>query len=1229
MSWPSEDGGRRSTGLRDTGEEPRHVRTGRTMGLRAGGDRRRRVRTDAEADSIARKAVKIFDNPEADNIGKEDLETILLFLLDRGKYEELPQVMKYLVSESHQRTLSECCLKELSNNLHEKDLEDAEEMLSYRTVTAALLSDTNGLVREFEDYVSGCDDYESLKDRITELESLTPASETNFRRCISDGAIGKFCLIMEGAIGGAGRADSLRTAIAPFTSPEGSDIPATLKSDEYVTRANEIAMSRIRDIVSNRVRSTSDITELSKIAESYNMADVVAFTPEFRAWMKQTIYEKALNLAAAAITSAIDYRALVMVFDDFRMNDTSGVINDPEFKKMFTDKADEILSGYTDVRKLRDERRSGFTAPIDEALGHMVHSKTMDMMTRQLSACADVQSMNGVMDTVLDDNLLVELSRIYSDRAIQIIGFSGTVEEATANYDSLSRKYLDLSSSADRLRQSYCDNIISRIMPLDDPEIADMHRISKDPSVASTLASSLLAIIEYVKFNSLFSWLSYFDSGFTPKTKETRAAISELNYAIGCGLLDNEPGRAIEFLNKVDGRDATSLRILAMLSRGKELAADGQYDEARRIADESMDASESMKFAGMAFKCYVGALEGTMDPASFKNALALFDGAAGSEESVRSLALGYLSNAFVRAYPKDVEREFQQFGDRHRGESAGFYALVLSIRGFISIDMWNHADAESCFSEARNINRDNQLNALIEMGAAASAWGKGTSRDDMTKVIGLCENLSKAPGRMERYQGLKVLGYVHESEGAWASAVDNYVEATKYGKPDELLLMCARLCMENGDVARARDFLNRVPGDIATLMDHQITVVYGDPRSVKNDIERLQPKNDYSRAYRHYVLGLCKFKLLIYDRAEEDFTKGLAILQGLPATRNTAIVAVKMYRARALDRFKIGKNRASDGNEDFESALDILSSFSGNMRDMMNLWKEIEADKAACNEDRPAGTAKKFKMIDFAGQKVTAFGEPMEGGEHRVYRARTGSKEVAVRVPKQVDIYADDDTIIIPDPDALLAEGDIWEHMTDVAPELVVNLISHQSDTKYPAYLMELASETYDKWKELNPQVGRRIAVAIRMLEALAAIHAEGIVHNDVKPKNMFNVCGEWKIGDFGNSFIEGEKPNSKVGTPFYMSPERISGGTITRASDVWSAGVAIYTMLNKSERYPFDGEGAEYERNVLEGNYREGFIPSKFNPLMERVLSTNPGDRPSAEEFLREFKEINEKEDI
>ena len=1216
------------TGLRDTDEEPRHVRSSRSMGLKAGSDRRRKAHTDAEAESIARKAVKIFDNPEAVNVSNEDLVTVLMFLLDRGRYEELPQVMKYLLSENHQRILSGCCLKKLSDNLHDKDLEDAEEMLSYGFVLAALMSDPDSLEDEFKDYVSDCDDYESLKVRIAELESLTPASQTWFRRCISFGAIDKFCQIMEGAIGGAGRADSLRTAIAPFTSPEGSDIPATLKSDMYVNQANEIAMTRIRDIVTTRVRSTSDITELSKIAESYNLADVVAFTPEFRTWMKQTIYEKALNMAAAAISTAIDYRALVMVFDDFRMNDTSGVINDPEFKKMFTEKADEILSGYTDVRKLRDERRSGFTAPIDEALGHMVHSKTMDMMTHQMSACTDVQSMNEVMGTVLDDTLLVELSRVYSERAIQIIGFSGSMEEATANYDGLSKKYLDLSSSTDRLRQSYCDNIISRMMPLDDKDIADMHKISADPSVASTLANSLLAIIEYVKFDSLFSWLSFFESGST-RTNEVRAAISELNYAIGCGLLDNEPGRAIEYLNKVDGRDATSLRILAMLSRGKELAMAGQYDDARRLADESIDASESMKFAGTAFKCYAGALEGTMDPASFRNALALFDGASGSEEAVKSLALGYISSAFVRAYPKDIEHEFQQFGDRHRGESAGFDALVLSIRGFISLDMWNHSDAESCFKEARDINRDNQLNALIDAGVAASAWGQGSSREDMKQVIELCEVLSKAPGRMERYQGLKVMGYVHESEGAWTSAIDNYVEAAKYGKSDELLLMCARLCMENGDVPRARDFLSRVPGDISILMGHQITVLYGDPRSVKNDIERLPPKNEYSKAYRHYVLGLCKFKLLIYTGAEEDFTKGLSILEGLPATRNTAIVAVKMYRARALDRFKIGKNRASDGNEDFESALEILSSFSGNMRDMKSLWKEIESDKAACNEDRPTGVDKKFKMFDFAGQKVTAFGDPMEGGEHRVYRARAGSKEVAVRVSRQVDIYAEEGTIVMPDSDAVLTEKDIWEHMTEAAPDLVINLISHQSNTKFPAFLMELASETYNQWKELNPQVVRRIEVAIKMLEALAAIHAEGIVHNDVKPTNMFNVRGQWKIGDFGSSFDENEKPNSMVGTPFYMSPERISGGRITRASDVWSAGVAIYTMLNKGERYPFDGEGAEYERNVLEGNYRRGFIPSKFNPLMERALSVNPGDRPSAEEFLREFKELSEKEDI
>jgi serine/threonine-protein kinase len=88
---------------------------------------------------------------------------------------------------------------------------------------------------------------------------------------------------------------------------------------------------------------------------------------------------------------------------------------------------------------------------------------------------------------------------------------------------------------------------------------------------------------------------------------------------------------------------------------------------------------------------------------------------------------------------------------------------------------------------------------------------------------------------------------------------------------------------------------------------------------------------------------------------------------------------------------------------------------------------------------------------------------------------------------------------------------------------------------------------------------------------ALVYAHAQGVVHRDIKPENiMILETGEVKLIDFGIAFLEKEPPKGirrgfleLIGTPTYMSPERLRGKPGDARSDIYAVGVVLYELLS------------------------------------------------------------------
>lgn len=169
--------------------------------------------------------------------------------------------------------------------------------------------------------------------------------------------------------------------------------------------------------------------------------------------------------------------------------------------------------------------------------------------------------------------------------------------------------------------------------------------------------------------------------------------------------------------------------------------------------------------------------------------------------------------------------------------------------------------------------------------------------------------------------------------------------------------------------------------------------------------------------------------------------------------------------------------------------------------------------------------------------------------------------------------------------------------------------------------------EVLDEQETMEP--GRVAELAVGIAEGLAAIHARGVLHRDIKPDNLLlNEAGEVKVTDLGLARELRDASISRltatgmvVGTPLYVAPEAIRDNkTAGPKSDVYSLGATLYHML--TGRPPFDGDTpfdvmrAHIDLPPAPVRSLAPRTPPDFAALVERCLAKDPAERPSAAEL-------------
>lgn len=149
---------------------------------------------------------------------------------------------------------------------------------------------------------------------------------------------------------------------------------------------------------------------------------------------------------------------------------------------------------------------------------------------------------------------------------------------------------------------------------------------------------------------------------------------------------------------------------------------------------------------------------------------------------------------------------------------------------------------------------------------------------------------------------------------------------------------------------------------------------------------------------------------------------------------------------------------------------------------------------------------------------------------------------------------------------------------------------------------------------------GRVARIGAQVADGLAAAHAAGTVHRDVKPGNILVGDGDVaKISDFGIARSQGDDKLTQTGlmtgTPAYFAPELARGGEATPASDVWSLGASLYAAVEGHSPYPSQSNPLALMARIA---HEEPPEPQHAGPLRQpisRMMDTDPAGRPTMAE--------------
>ncbi|EDV24761.1 uncharacterized protein TRIADDRAFT_25143 [Trichoplax adhaerens] len=197
-----------------------------------------------------------------------------------------------------------------------------------------------------------------------------------------------------------------------------------------------------------------------------------------------------------------------------------------------------------------------------------------------------------------------------------------------------------------------------------------------------------------------------------------------------------------------------------------------------------------------------------------------------------------------------------------------------------------------------------------------------------------------------------------------------------------------------------------------------------------------------------------------------------------------------------------------------------------------------------------------------------------------------------------------------------------------IHPNIVSYKDSFQDRTGYLYIIMGFCEggDVYNYLKNRNGLPIDESQVMVWFMQialALQFMHSNNILHRDLKTQNIFLTKHDIiKVGDLGIArVLEGswDLATTRVGTPYYMSPELFSNQPYNHKSDVWALGCCVYEMLTLKHAF------SAKDLNSLVYKILNGKVPqmpkqysTQLGDIVKSTLALDPKNRPSVPQLLR-----------
>jgi len=198
----------------------------------------------------------------------------------------------------------------------------------------------------------------------------------------------------------------------------------------------------------------------------------------------------------------------------------------------------------------------------------------------------------------------------------------------------------------------------------------------------------------------------------------------------------------------------------------------------------------------------------------------------------------------------------------------------------------------------------------------------------------------------------------------------------------------------------------------------------------------------------------------------------------------------------------------------------------------------------------------------------------------------------------------------------------------------VFDVVEHEGQ---PCIVMQLIESTplsvlLREHGTLTPRETARIGAQVS--SALAAAHKMRIVHRDVKPGNiLITEDGSAMISDFGISHALGDTTITATGmihgTPAFLAPEVARGQDSSFASDVFSLGSTLYTMLEGTPPFGAEQNAIALLHKVARGHYPAPEHAGALAPLLRDMLSADPKRRPNMQSIASRMSSMHDDAEV